>query len=64
VSIDSRYHSPANLPSVRFVVRAEGVDEARLEETRREMADELERMRAQGLAAPWPTALEAREFKD
>ena len=43
---------------------AEGVDEARLDETRREVTDELERMRAQGLAAPWPTALQAREFKD
>jgi TPP-dependent pyruvate/acetoin dehydrogenase alpha subunit len=43
---------------------AEGVDEARLDETRREVADELERMRAQGLAAPWPSALAAREFKD
>src|SRR6185295_3196717 len=31
---------------------AEGVDEARLDGTRREVADELERMRAQGLAAP------------
>jgi TPP-dependent pyruvate/acetoin dehydrogenase alpha subunit len=43
---------------------AEGVDEARLEETRRQVADELERMRAQGLAAPWPTGLQGREFKD
>ena len=43
---------------------AEGVDEARLDGTRREVADELERMRAQGLAAPWPSALAAREFKD
>jgi TPP-dependent pyruvate/acetoin dehydrogenase alpha subunit len=43
---------------------SEGVDEARLDGIRREVADELERMREQGLAAPWPTALAAREFKD
>ena len=43
---------------------AEGVDEARLEEIRREMTGELERMREQGLAAPWPADLTAREFKD
>ena len=43
---------------------SEGVDEARLDGVRREVADELERMREQGLAAPWPTELTAREFKD
>ena len=43
---------------------AEGVDEARLEEIRREMTGGLERMREQGLAAPWPADLTAREFKD
>jgi acetoin:2,6-dichlorophenolindophenol oxidoreductase subunit alpha len=43
---------------------AEGIDEARLEEIRREMTGELERMREHGLAAPWPAELTAREFKD
>jgi acetoin:2,6-dichlorophenolindophenol oxidoreductase subunit alpha len=43
---------------------AEGIGEARLEEIRREMTGELERMREQGLAAPWPAELTAREFKD
>ena len=43
---------------------SEGVDEPRLDGVRREVADELERMREQGLAAPWPTELTAREFKD
>jgi TPP-dependent pyruvate/acetoin dehydrogenase alpha subunit len=43
---------------------AEGVDEARLEGTRDEVADELERMRADGLAADWPGPLTPREFRD
>ena len=43
---------------------SEGVDEPRLDGVRREVADELERMREQGLAAPWPTELTAHEFKD
>jgi len=43
---------------------SEGVEEARLEEIRAEVTEELERMRAEGLAAPWPTGLTAREFKD
>ena len=42
----------------------QGVDGARLDGVRREVTDELERMREQGLAAPWPTELTAREFKD
>ena len=43
---------------------SEGVDEPRLDGVRREVAEELERMREQGLAAPWPTELTAHEFKD
>ena len=43
---------------------SEGVDEPRLDGVRREVAEELERMREQGLAAPWPNELTAREFKD
>ena len=43
---------------------AEGVEEARLEGIRDEVAAELERMRADGLAADWPSPLTSREFKD
>jgi len=43
---------------------AEGVEEGRLEGIRDEVADELERMRADGLAADWPTPLTPREFRD
>ena len=43
---------------------AEGVDEGRLEGIRDEVADELERMRADGLAADWPSPLTPREFRD
>jgi acetoin:2,6-dichlorophenolindophenol oxidoreductase subunit alpha len=43
---------------------AEGVEEGRLEGIRDEVADELERMRADGLAADWPSPLTPREFRD
>jgi acetoin:2,6-dichlorophenolindophenol oxidoreductase subunit alpha len=43
---------------------AEGVEEARLEGIRDEVAAELERMRADGLAADWPSPLTPREFRD
>jgi TPP-dependent pyruvate/acetoin dehydrogenase alpha subunit len=43
---------------------AEGVDETGLEQLRHEVGEELERMRAAGLAAAFPSALTAREFKD
>jgi TPP-dependent pyruvate/acetoin dehydrogenase alpha subunit len=49
---------------LRAQLEAEGVDTARLVELERESADELERMREHGLAAPFPTELTAREFKD
>jgi TPP-dependent pyruvate/acetoin dehydrogenase alpha subunit len=42
---------------------AEGVDDTGLEQLRQEVAEDLDRMRAAGLAAPFPTALTAREFK-
>ena len=42
----------------------EGVEEARLEGIRDEVAAELERMRADGLAADWPSPLTPREFRD
>jgi TPP-dependent pyruvate/acetoin dehydrogenase alpha subunit len=43
---------------------AEGVEETRLEGIRDEVAAELERMRAAGLAADWPSPLTPREFRD
>lgn len=49
---------------LRTQLEAEGVDAAHLDEAEREMSDRLERMRADGLAAPFPTELSAREFKD
>jgi acetoin:2,6-dichlorophenolindophenol oxidoreductase subunit alpha len=49
---------------LRAQLEAEGVDTARLVELERDSADELERMREHGLAAPFPTELTAREFKD
>ena len=56
-----RKRDPITVLAAQLV--SEGVDEARLDELRLEVADQLERMREQGLAAPWPTALQAREFK-
>ncbi len=49
---------------LRAQLEAEGVEAARLDEVEREIADELERMREQGLAAPFPSELRASEFKD
>jgi TPP-dependent pyruvate/acetoin dehydrogenase alpha subunit len=49
---------------LRAQLEAEGVEPARLDELERELGDELERMREQGLAAPFPSELSAREFKD
>jgi TPP-dependent pyruvate/acetoin dehydrogenase alpha subunit len=46
------------------LLAAEGVEEARLEGIRDEVAAELERMRADGLAADWPSPLTPREFRD
>jgi TPP-dependent pyruvate/acetoin dehydrogenase alpha subunit len=57
-----RERDPITVLAVQLV--AEGVDEARLEGIRDEVADELERMRAEGLAADWPTPLTPREFSD
>jgi TPP-dependent pyruvate/acetoin dehydrogenase alpha subunit len=45
-------------------LEAEGVAAAELDEIEQEMSAQLERMRADGLAAPFPTELAAREFKD
>jgi acetoin:2,6-dichlorophenolindophenol oxidoreductase subunit alpha len=49
---------------LRRQLEAEGVDAARLEALEAEMAQELERMREQGLAAPFPSHLSTSEFKD
>jgi acetoin:2,6-dichlorophenolindophenol oxidoreductase subunit alpha len=49
---------------LRAQLEAEGVDAARLVELERDSAEELERMREHGLAAPFPSELTAREFKD
>jgi TPP-dependent pyruvate/acetoin dehydrogenase alpha subunit len=57
-----RERDPITVLAVQLA--SEGVDEARLDGVRREVADELADMREQGLAAPWPTELTAREFKD
>jgi TPP-dependent pyruvate/acetoin dehydrogenase alpha subunit len=49
---------------LRAQLEAEGVDAADIDEIERKMAERLERMRADGLAAPFPTELTAHEFKD
>jgi len=49
---------------LRAQLEAEGVDAAELDGIEHEMSEQLERMRADGLAAPFPTELTAREFKD
>jgi acetoin:2,6-dichlorophenolindophenol oxidoreductase subunit alpha len=49
---------------LRAQLEAEGVETADIDEIEREMTERLERMRADGLAAPFPTELTAREFKD
>jgi acetoin:2,6-dichlorophenolindophenol oxidoreductase subunit alpha len=49
---------------LRAQLEAEGVEPARLAELEQEQADELERMRERGLAAPFPTDLTTSEFKE
>jgi TPP-dependent pyruvate/acetoin dehydrogenase alpha subunit len=49
---------------LRAQLEAEGIDAAQLDEIEQQMAADLERMRESGLAAPFPTELTAREFKD
>jgi acetoin:2,6-dichlorophenolindophenol oxidoreductase subunit alpha len=48
---------------LRAQLEAEGVDAAQLDDLEKELGEELERMREQGLAAPFPSALSASEFK-
>jgi TPP-dependent pyruvate/acetoin dehydrogenase alpha subunit len=49
---------------LRAQLEAEGVDGADLDEIEQETAAQFEQMRANGLAAPFPTELASREFKD
>jgi TPP-dependent pyruvate/acetoin dehydrogenase alpha subunit len=49
---------------LRGQLEAEGVDAARLDELEQELTEELEQMRERGLAAPFPSELHSREFKD
>jgi len=49
---------------LRAQLEAEGVDTAQLDELERELGEELEQMRKQGLAAPFPSEFSASEFKD
>jgi TPP-dependent pyruvate/acetoin dehydrogenase alpha subunit len=49
---------------LRAQLEAEGVDAASLDDLEQSVAKELEGMRARGLAAPFPTDLDAPEFKD
>ena len=49
---------------LRSQLEAEGVDAATLDEVEQENADQLEQMRERGLAAPFPSGLNANEFKD
>ena len=49
---------------LRAQLEADGIDAGRLDDVERETNEQLDRMRAAGLAAPFPTALESKEFKD
>jgi TPP-dependent pyruvate/acetoin dehydrogenase alpha subunit len=49
---------------LRAQLEAEGVQASELDTVEREMQADLDRMREQGLAAPFPTGLPSREFKD
>jgi TPP-dependent pyruvate/acetoin dehydrogenase alpha subunit len=49
---------------LRAQLEAEGVDPSRLDELERESTEELERMREQGLAAPFPSEPATSEFAD
>jgi TPP-dependent pyruvate/acetoin dehydrogenase alpha subunit len=59
---DWKTRDPVTL--LRAQLQAEGVEPAQLDDLEREVGEELERMRERGLAAPFPSELPAREFKD
>jgi TPP-dependent pyruvate/acetoin dehydrogenase alpha subunit len=52
------------LVRLRAQLEAEGYDAARLDELERESAAQLDDMRERGLAAPFPSHIDATEFKD
>ena len=49
---------------LRAQLEADGVEAGTLDEIEREMSEELERMRERGLAAPFPSPVDATEFKE
>jgi acetoin:2,6-dichlorophenolindophenol oxidoreductase subunit alpha len=49
---------------LRAQLEEDGVDGGALDDVERSVSDELEQMRERGLAAPFPSALTATEFKD
>ena len=49
---------------LRAQLEAEGVAASAIDEIEQETTAELERMRERGLAAPFPSDLRAREFKE
>jgi TPP-dependent pyruvate/acetoin dehydrogenase alpha subunit len=49
---------------LRAQLEADGVAASAIDEIEQETSDELERMRERGLAAPFPSDLRAREFKE
>jgi TPP-dependent pyruvate/acetoin dehydrogenase alpha subunit len=49
---------------LRLQLEVEGVEAGSLDDVEQSVAEELERMRERGLAAPFPTGLTTREFKD
>jgi TPP-dependent pyruvate/acetoin dehydrogenase alpha subunit len=49
---------------LRAQLEADGVEAARLDGLKQEVDDQLERMREEGLAAPFPSDLKSSEFKD
>ena len=59
-----RWRERDPIVGLRAQLEAEGVDAAELDEVEREMTERLDRMRADGLAAPFPAEFAAREFKD
>ena len=59
-----RWRERDPIVALRRQLEAEGVETAELDEIEQETSAQLERMRADGLAAPFPTVLTAREFKN
>ncbi len=59
-----RWRERDPLVVLRAQLEAEGVESSLLDTIERETSDALERMRENGLAAPFPAELGTREFKD